>query len=159
MEYLIHIKGIEAAPQGSKKFVGRNIKGQPMMIDTCKRLKSWRDQVGIMAKLVCVDGIIEEPVSIEVTFYFKRPKLHYDSKNILKQDAPTYVTNRLKGDIDKLLRGLLDGLTGSAFADDSQVVKVFAVKKYCDLKSKIGATIKIKTINEEENLICGLSRM
>ena len=148
MEYLITIKGIEAAPQGSKKFVGKNIKGQPMMIDTCKRLKSWRDQVGIMAKLICVDGIIEEPVAIEVTFYFKRPKLHYDSKKILRQDAPTFVTNRLKGDIDKLLRALLDGLTGSAFADDSQVVKIVADKKYCELESQSGATIKITTINK-----------
>ena len=153
MEYLITIKGIEAAPQGSKKFVGKNIKGQPMMIDTCKRLKSWRDQVGVMAKLCCVDGIIEEPVAIEVTFYFKRPKLHYDSKKLLRQDAPTFVTNRLKGDIDKLLRALLDGLTGSAFADDSQVVKIVADKKYCELESQAGATIKISTIdkNYEKN--------
>ena len=96
MEYLITIKEIEAAPQGSKKFVGKNKKGQPMMIDTCKRLKSWRDQVGIMAKLVCVDGIIEEPVSIEVTFYFKRPKLHYDSKKLLRQDAPTFVHQNIR---------------------------------------------------------------
>ena len=148
MEYLITIKGIEAAPQGSKKFVGKNIKGQPMMIDTCKRLKSWRDQVGIMAKLVCVDGIIEEPVSIAVTFWFKRPKLHYDSKKILRQDAPTFVTSKHKGDIDKLCRGLLDGLTGSAFADDKQVVKILADKKYCELESQTGATIKISTINQ-----------
>ena len=153
MEYLITIKGIEAAPQGSKKFVGKNIKGQPIMIDTCKRLKSWRDQVGIMAKLVCVDGIIEEPVSIAVTFWFKRPKLHYDSKKLLRQQAPTFVTNRLKGDIDKLLRGLLDGLTGSAFADDNQVVSIVADKKYCELESQVGATIKITTIdkNYEKN--------
>ena len=148
MEYLITIKGIEAAPQGSKKFVGKNIKGQPMMIDTCRRLKSWRNKVGIMAKLVCVDGIIEEPVSIAVTFWFKRPKLHYDSKKLLRQQAPTFVTNRLKGDIDKLLRGLLDGLTGSAFADDSQVVSIVADKKYCELESQVGATIKITTIDK-----------
>ena len=100
MEYLITIKGIEAAPQGSKKFVGKNIKGQPMMIDTCKRLKSWRDQVGIMAKLVCVDGIIEEPVSIAVTFWFKRPKSHYYANGQLRQYQPVYITSQKKGDLD-----------------------------------------------------------
>ena len=148
MEYIITIKDIEAAPQGSKKFVGKNKKGQPMMIDTCKRLNSWRDQVGVMAKLCCVDGIIEEPVSIEVTFYFKRPKLHYDSKKLLRQDAPKFVTSKHKGDIDKLCRGLLDGLTGSALADDKQVVKIVAEKKYCQLESQAGATIKITTIDQ-----------
>ena len=148
MEYLITIKGIEAAPQGSKKFVGKNIKGQPMMIDTCKRLKSWRDQVGIMAKLVCVDGIIEEPVSIEVTFWFKRPKSHYYGNGQLRQYQPVYITSQKKGDLDKLCRSLNDGLTGSAFADDKQVVKMVAEKKYCDLESQTGATIKITTIDQ-----------
>ena len=141
MEYIITIKGIESAPQGSKKHVGRGI-----MVETCKRLKSWRKEVSLRAKLT-VDEIIEEPVEIEVVFWFKRPLKHYLPNGMVRQSAPVYITNKNKGDIDKHCRALLDSLTKSAFADDSQVVSLHAVKKYCETESQTGATIKIRTIN------------
>ena len=141
MEYIITIKGIESAPQGSKKHVGRGI-----MVETCKRLKSWRKEVSLRAKLI-VDEIIEEPVEIEVVFWFKRPLKHYLPNGMLRQSAPVYITNKNKGDIDKHCRALLDSLTKSAFADDSQVVSLHAVKKYCETESQTGATIKIRSIN------------
>ena len=141
MEYIITIKGIESAPQGSKKHVGRGI-----MVETCKRLKSWRKEVSLRAKLI-VDEIIEEPVEVEVVFWFKRPLKHYLPNGMVRQSAPVYITNKNKGDIDKHCRALLDSLTKSAFADDSQVVSLHAVKKYCETESQTGATIKIRTIN------------
>ena len=144
MEYIISVKGMESAPQGSKKHVGNGI-----MVETSKRLKSWRKQVNFETKLV-VSDIIEEPVEVDVVFWFKRPKLHYLPNNMLRQSAPVYITNKNKGDLDKHCRALLDSLTRSAFADDSQVVSLHAVKKYCDTESETGANIKIKTINETD---------
>ena len=144
MEYIISVKGMESAPQGSKKHVGNGI-----MVETSKRLKSWRKQVNFETKLV-VSDIIEEPVEVDVVFWFKRPKLHYLPNNMLRQSAPVYITNKNKGDLDKHCRALLDSLTKSAFADDSQVVSLHAVKKYCDTESETGANIKIKTINETD---------
>ena len=141
MEYIITIKGIESAPQGSKKHVGRGI-----MVETCKRLKSWRKEVSLRAKLI-VDEIIEEPVEVEVVFWFKRPLKHYLPNKMIRQSAPVYITNKNKGDLDKHCRALLDSLTKSAFADDSQVVSLHAVKKYCETESQTGATIKIRSIN------------
>ena len=141
MEYIITIKGIESAPQGSKKHVGRGI-----MVESCKRLKSWRKEVSLRAKLI-VDEIIEEPVEVEVVFWFKRPLKHYLPNKMVRQSAPVYITNKNKGDIDKHCRALLDSLTKSAFADDSQVVSLHAVKKYCETESQTGATIKIRSIN------------
>ena len=141
MEYIITIKGIESAPQGSKKHVGRGI-----MVETCKRLKSWRKEVSLRAKLI-VDEIIEEPVEIEVVFWFKRPLKHYLPTGTVRQSAPVYITNKNKRDLDKHCRALLDSLTKSAFADDSQVVSLHAVKKYCETESQTGATIKIRSLN------------
>ena len=141
MEYIITIKGIESAPQGSKKHVGKGI-----MVETCKRLKSWRKEVSLRAKLI-VDEIIEEPVEVEVVFWFKRPLKHYLPNGMVRQSAPVYITNKNKGDLDKHCRALLDSLTKSAFADDSQVVSLHAVKKYCETESQTGATIKIRSIN------------
>ena len=144
MEYIISVKGMESAPQGSKKHVGNGI-----MVETSKRLKSWRKQVNFETKLV-VSDIIEEPVEVDVVFWFKRPKLHYLPNNMLRQSAPVYITNKNKGELDKHCRALLDSLTKSAFADDSQVVSLHAVKKYCETDSETGANIKIKTINETD---------
>ena len=140
MEYIITIKGIESAPQGSKKHVGRGI-----MVETCKRLKSWRKEVSLRAKLI-VDEIIEEPVEVEVVFWFKRPLKHYLPNGMVRQSAPVYITNKNKGDLDKHCRALLDSLTKSAFADDSQVVSLHAVKKYCETESQTGANIIIRIL-------------
>ena len=145
MEYIIHVKGMESAPQGSKKHVGNGI-----MVETSKRLKSWRNQVNLRAKLI-VDDIIKEPVEIEVVFWFKRPKLHYLPNGMIRQ-SDVYITNKNKGDLDKHCRALLDSLTKSAFADDSQVVSLQAEKKYCETECQTGATIKIRTINEKNIL-------
>ena len=69
---------------------------------------------------------------------------------MMRQAAPVYITNKNKGDLDKHCRALLDSLTKSAFADDSQVVSLHAVKKYCETESETGANIKIRTINETD---------
>ena len=131
MEYIITIKGIESAPQGSKKHVGRGI-----MVETCKRLKSWRKEVSLRAKLI-VDEIIEEPVEVEVVFWFKRPLKHYLPNGMVRQSAPVYITNKNNGDLDKHCRALLDSLTKSAFADD---VRLFL---YTLLKSTVKQNLKL----------------
>lgn len=41
-------------------------------------------------------------------------------------------TGRYDGDIDKLIRGILDAATGIIYRDDSQVVIVTAEKRYTD---------------------------
>ena len=146
MEYIISVKGMESAPQGSKKHVGNGI-----MVETSKRLKSWRKTVEMRAKLIVTDIMIE-PVEVEVVFWFKRPQRHYLPNGMVRQSAPVYITNKNKGDLDKHCRALLDSLTKSAFADDSQVVSLHAVKKYCDTESETGANIRIKTLDEKANL-------
>lgn len=146
MEYIISVKGMESAPQGSKKHVGNGI-----MVETSKRLKSWRKTVEMRAKLIVTDIMIE-PVEVEVVFWFKRPQRHYLPNGMVRQSAPVYITNKNKGDLDKHCRALLDSLTKSAFADDSQVVSLHAVKKYCETESETGANIRIKTLDEKANL-------
>jgi len=66
------------------------------------------------------------------TFVFARPKSHYHPvtrkrlRPTLRPDAPFAHTQ--KPDVDKLLRGVMDALTGSAYADDCQVVQVGGLK-------------------------------
>ena len=151
MKYVITVEGIDAAPQGSKSYIGKNKLGRGMMIESCKRVKPFRNAVRGEAKKV-VSEIIKEPVHIEVEFWFKRPKSHFDSKGKVLPSEPKYPTKMNIGDIDKLCRSTLDALTLSAIADDSQVVSLQARKYYCDNKKpgpkKPGAMITIQSIDD-----------
>ena len=143
MKYVITVEGIEAAPQGSKKHVGNGI-----MVEVCKRGGPWKDAVRVEANKV-VGELIEEPVHIDLVFWFHRPKSHLNAKGELKQSAPKY-PNRRQGDIDKLCRSTLDALTLSAIADDSQVVSLQARKYYCNKKETLRphSMITIQTFKE-----------
>lgn len=72
------------------------------------------------------------PIYIDVVFTFKRPDKHYLPANTkrpvreLREDAPQYMTQ--SPDIDKLLRAVLDALTGRAYADDREVAHILAIK-------------------------------
>jgi crossover junction endodeoxyribonuclease RusA len=70
----------------------------------------------------CNGGFIPRPfaVRVEVCCFFARPK-HTNKKIQCKTTKP---------DVDKLLRAVLDGLTGIAFDDDSQVVDARVFKYF-----------------------------
>ena len=61
---------------------------------------------------------------VDVKLEFKLPRL-----KTVKRWAPS---SRYEGDLDKLIRGVLDAMTGIVFADDSQVVGLVATKRYAD---------------------------
>jgi Holliday junction resolvase RusA-like endonuclease len=67
------------------------------------------------------------PVRLAITFMFARPKNHQGKKGVLPS-APLAMTSR--PDIDKLIRSVLDGLTGKLYLDDSQVIGLTAAKSY-----------------------------
>ena len=142
MKYVITVEGIEAAPQGSKRHVGRGI-----MVEMCKRVEPWKKAVRVEANKV-VKEIIIEPVHIDLVFWFNRPISHLYANGEVKPSAPKY-PNRRQGDIDKLCRSTLDALTLSAIADDSQVVSLQARKYFCDKKYTIKphSMITIQTID------------
>ena len=156
MYYCFIVEGIEAAPQGSKRHVGN-----ARMIESSKKVKPWREAVRLEANKN-VGEIIQEPVHVELVFWFMRPKSHLNAKGETRQSAPRFPTSKNRGDIDKLCRSTLDALTLSAFADDSQVVSLQARKYYCDNKKpgpkKPGAMITIQSTDRvyETNLMGAL---
>ena len=94
--------------------------------------------------------IIGRAVEVEIIFLFARPKSHYGTgknANKLKQKAPEFVTSSATGDIDKLCRSTLDGLSakagGTVIKDDSLVVSLKAVKKYAKEGELLGAKISV----------------
>ena len=139
MDLTLSIDDVIPAPQGSKTYIGRG-----RLIESCKRVKPYRKAVVKAGKLK-VKNLISEPIEINLEFKFSRPKAHFDAYGKIRKSAPIFLTTK-RGDIDKLCRSTLDGLTSSVIVDDSQVVKLNVYKRYCEVGERTGTNIYIKTL-------------
>jgi Holliday junction resolvase RusA-like endonuclease len=122
----------DPAPQGSKRvFNGRIVEASG------NKLKVWRKAIAAACQNIVTEehSLLLGPVRVEVEFYLPRPV----SVTIKKRALPI-----VPPDLDKLLRGLLDGIGQSEviWGDDSQVVQIDAVKLYAD-ETEPGATVTI----------------
>ena len=90
-----------------------------------------------MSKKLTRAKIITCPIRVDIRFQFHRPKAHFGTgknKDLVKSSAPRFPSSKIIGDIDKLCRSTLDGLSvpsgGMLLEDDSLVVKLKASKTY-----------------------------
>ncbi len=109
-----------------------------------KNLKLWEATVRLKAREAKDwSGVSDKAIGVDVAFLFPRPRCDYGTgKNseTLKDGAPQkYIKNP---DLDKLVRGVLDGLSGVLFTDDRQVTKILATKHYGE--KRIGALIAVE---------------
>lgn len=98
--------------------------------DNREKQKPWASSISHTAHEKGVRMIIG-PVLITLAFYMPRPKSHFGTgKNAaaLKNGAAYYHTST--PDLDKLVRCVIDALTGIAWNDDSQVGLIRARKVY-----------------------------
>lgn len=114
-------------PQGSmRQFAIKTPTGPHYVMTSANRqLKPWRQQVSgeaLTQRTESFSCLNEKPVALTLNFYFKRPKSAPKSR----------VMPTVKPDTDKLIRAILDALTGILYHDDAQVVKVTAMKHYGD---------------------------
>ena len=143
----LRIHGLPA-PQGSKKSVGRGI-----MIESSKKVKPWRTDIVTQ----CWDQYEGEPMTgpleVEIIFWFPRPASHYRTAlgkrtNTIKDNAPVHTTSTWHGDIDKVCRSTLDGLSakagGCVIQDDSLVVRLSCEKRYVTDTEGCGAYIRVR---------------
>ena len=126
---MIVVRG-KPAPQGSKVSFRNGY-----MKEASPFLMPWRNQIvsACIEQKINNGEIIEQPVEIFIDFLFHRPQAHYGTgrnEGNLKPSAPQYPTTRTTGDIDKLCRSTLDGLSipsgGILLRDDSLVVNLRA---------------------------------
>ena len=98
-------------PQGSMSVFNGRIVHQKS-----KELTAWRTAIGNACRAIMepLDG----PVEVDITFFLNRPR------------TVTRKTPHVRPDVDKLARAALDGLTGAAFQDDAQVIRLTARKAY-----------------------------
>lgn len=124
-------------PQGSKRAFKHKTTGNVVMVEDNKNVRDWRSDMKNVAGAEFADTPpFEGPVTVMVVFHMPRPKSHPKTK----QTWPTS-----KPDVDKLLRAVLDALTGIAFKDDSQVTMLTGVKAWDQDHplGRAGALIKV----------------
>jgi len=128
-EIVFFAEGVPA-PQGSKTHVGGG-----RLVESSRRVGPWRDTVRAAA-IRALGGRPPRtgPLEVWLRFIMPRPKSHLrrgraqtDGWRLLPF-APRQHTG--KPDVDKLVRAVLDALTGACWCDDAQVVAVHGEKGY-----------------------------
>ena len=120
-------------PQGSKTLTrGR-------LVEQSKYVHAWRSKIKLEAIHACRSEPSASQMNVRLKFYFKCPKSHYTTNGQLSSTRSEWHTQ--KPDIDKLIRAVLDALTGVLWVDDSQVVGVVATKHWH--KEKEGVLIDV----------------
>ena len=119
------VKG-KPVPQGSMKFIRPGV----MIHSRAADLAVWRADIARNAELFGFKPV-SGGVKVEIDFIFNRPK---SAQRAFPTVAP---------DLDKLIRAVLDGLTGVAYEDDSQVILIQATKTY---GQNVGAWIGIEQV-------------
>lgn len=125
----------DPTPQGSKRLMrGRIIEA------SSEKLKKWRKAIALACQVNRLEtaGFFTGPVRVEATFYLARPKSVSAEKRALPIVPP---------DVDKLARGLLDGIGQSemVWGDDSQVTDLQVQKVYADSREP-GASVRITAL-------------
>ena len=125
------VRGV-AVPQGSMRAypVTRKTgkRGVAVTHSASAKLRAWREAIAWSARATGAGPIAgDAAVRLALEFVLPRPRAHYDRAGALKathrDDEHT-----VRPDLDKLVRAVLDALTGIAYADDAQVMSLIARK-------------------------------
>lgn len=110
-----------AAPKGSR-IAGVRKNGTRFTREASKRSKPWVERVAYAAAANRPGGeTLEPPYDVGLTFFLPKPK------------RPKYGWPVSGGDLDKLVRGVLDGLTqGELIVDDRHVVSITTRKVFVE---------------------------
>ena len=114
--------GITPVPQGRPRFVKRGAFVQTYDPKTSKEFKQTLKKLAVQQSPTLSESALE----VSIVFYMSIPK----SKPKKWREHPPAHT--VKGDIDNLVKGTLDALTGVLWKDDSQIVTLKLYKVYSD---------------------------
>ena len=140
------VQGIPA-PKGSTRSFRHRHTGKVVTTNDNERTAPWASAVGWAAKVARKGTpITSEPVEVGAVFRFPRPKAHYRKDGGLKEWAE-WQKHVGKPDLDKLLRAILDALTGIAWVDDSQVCALGrSEKRYVLPGESPGASVMVYSV-------------
>jgi len=136
----------EPAPKGSTRsfYTG----GKVITTNANRRTKDWEMRIATEAQMMLYNALhrpvdlgpgwvpTNKAVWVVARFLLKRPK-----------SLPKKVIHDIKRpDLDKLIRAVLDGITGILIEDDSQIVHIIATKQYAQPNEQHGVLIELEEI-------------
>ncbi len=128
-------------PQGSKRAFVNPKTNRAVIVEDNTKTRDWRADVKMFSRDAYTGAPVEDKgMWVSVTFVMPRPKSTPKTK-----PTPRAVK---KPDVDKLLRGILDALTGTVWKDDSQVVHLVGRKRIAEIDEQPGARISVRTLDD-----------
>lgn len=130
--------------KGSTRMVP--VKGRLVVTSDNPRLKAWERAVLVAARVaVCGARLVPPPVALDVEF---RLPLTASIRRALQRRGPGDIRlgdlpHTTTPDLDKLVRGVCDPLSGVLYQDDKQIARLRATKRYARLDEVPGALLLI----------------
>lgn len=109
-----------------------------------KNSKDYKDYVRLAAAEHAPAALLEGPLGMVLTVYRSTPRSF--SKKKAAQAEAGQIRPITKPDVDNYLKGVKDALKGVIWKDDSQVVEVFAQKRY---SARPRIEVKIKQYTQQ----------
>ncbi|KKN61919.1 hypothetical protein LCGC14_0516880 [marine sediment metagenome] len=105
-------------------------RGKPYII-TPMRTRVWQNQaIPFVRQAMAGRDIIKTPVAIETVFYFAPPKSWSQKQKTMALGGELWAISKWMGDVDNLLKQVLEICTGVVFEDDIQVVEATSERHY-----------------------------
>lgn len=137
-------------PGGSKRAVYNPKTKRSFVRDDSDHVKVWREAVREAARDAYDGPPLEGPVSMTVSFRFRRPKGHYGSgRNAQRLKASAPAAHIQRPDLTKLIRSTEDAMKGIVWHDDCQVNIRTATKVWVHRWDAEGASISIRPADAE----------
>lgn len=137
-EVWFFVPGPAVAKARARTFFAKNL-GR-IVSATPERTKRYESEVKLFAaQAMRGAALLTGAVELHLTEYRKRP-----SGARRGQIWPT-----TRPDLDNVLKSIKDGLNGVVCADDSQVARVIAEKRYALPGSQIGAWVRVRELIEQ----------
>ena len=148
--------------KGSMKCIGRVGKRGHVLIEDHKTSKPWLDTLtGWLNKMLAGrEAAAGQPLGVEASFSIDRPKSHYgtgkNARTMKDRFLNAYPVGHNTGDVDKLLRVVLDALQkADVIPDDCAVVECTTRKGYItvgdpvdDFMPNPGVVVRLYPIKE-----------
>jgi len=139
------------APKGNKSAFpirkGGRLTGRVAVVEKGEGHKDWSRRVEEVVQAHAAGGaeLLDGPLALAVRFYLPRPVSEPKRRRTWPQRKP---------DLDKLIRALLDPMSGVLIADDARIVELFASKDFAEATEdpRPRAVVSVWNLSEGEGV-------
>lgn len=119
--------------------------------ESCKKLVGWQAAVRKACEIEMVnkEPFEDAPLEVWLVFFMKRPRGHYGVSGVLRSAEDKLPC--VAPDIDKLCRGVFDGMEkGGVMDNDSRIVIKRVAQFYAESAKSTGVWIRAKKTTRED---------